>query len=131
LAEKEAKLAAYEKAAVIREATDIVTAVFAEVKVNPPPKLVAKLTATVPMKEGKVDADTFRAEVKEIAETMKPIADTGEVRGMGSGGGVGSTDATSAADHAALVESFERRFRNQGKKPDEAKKLAETAAKGR
>jgi len=124
-----AQLADHEKAALKREAAGIVASVFAEAKVSPPEVLAAKLTATAPIKEGKLDVDAFRAEVKAIAESMKPAAAGGEIKGMGSGETPGASDDPAA--HKALVESFERRFRNQGKKPDEAKQLAETAARGR
>lgn len=125
----QAKLAEHDKAALKTQAAGIVAAVFAEAKVSPPEVLTAKLTATAPIKEGKLDADAFRAEVKAIAESMKPAATGGEIKGMGSGAETSAADDPAA--HKALAESFERRFRNQGKKPDEAKQLAEIAARGR
>lgn len=127
----QAVVAEHEKAALKRDAAGIVAAVFAEAKVSPPEVLAAKLTATAPIKEGKLDADAFRAEVKVIAESMKPAATGGEIKGMGSGPAAEAGAADDPAAHKALMEAFERRFRNQGKKPEEAKRLAEDAAKGR
>ena len=89
-------------------------------------RLTESLGKNPPVKDGKLDEETFKAKIKEVmtAETeyLSKVAGSGQIRGMGN---VGDSPTTSLKDAFKTINLAE------GKTEEEAERLAEIAASGR
>lgn len=117
------------EAVVLREAAEFVAAELAKVTM---PDLtrqrLAKVLATaLPIKEDKLDTETYKAAIAEAARAevayMVAITGGGQITGMGM--------STPPDGKAALKESFKHMYTKQGKTSAEAEQLATIAAEGR
>lgn len=125
------ELARLKEAAVLGEARTFVAEALA--KRDMPEitrtRLVGTLAKAPVLKDGALDKDAFGRVIEEAAKVE--LAYLATVSGSGKVTGMGGTAGASDDGHKALTESFVNLYRAQGKTPEEAAKLAESAAAGR
>jgi len=133
-AEAKAESARLKEADLLRRAKDFVGGKLAEVEVADVTRnrLLEALSKNPPIVDGELDEKALEEQITttvmdEVAYIAK-VADSGSIRGMGSGSS-GSGDEE--ADRESLKESYESKFMSEGKSPEEAKRMAEIAAAGR
>lgn len=122
----EQETARLREALLLREARDVAAGVLAEMELPEPTRkrLVEGLSRKPAIVENKLDAEAFKATVREAA--TKELEYLAEATGAGSIVGMGST-SDAAASPEALEKSLTAAFRGLGM----SESLAERAAKGR
>ena len=123
------EVARYNEGMLFLEATAMVAAELKEAQIPDMTRqrLVDTLGVNPPVKDGKLDAETFKEAIKaalaDEIEYLNKVTESGKIRGMGPAG--------ASSSGKSIFEAFKDQALREGKSEEEAEKFATFAAEGR